>query len=65
MVEIKDVYQDYDGETLEENIVKYYHDDLQNMLLALVKGLCFIYSGGVLVSSVITGSLLPHFCNPI
>ena len=65
MVEIKDVYQDYDGETLEEDIVKYYHDDLQNMLLALVKGLCFIYSGGVLVSSVITGRLVPQFCNSI
>lgn len=39
MVEIKDVYQDFDGETIEEDIMKYYSDDLQNMLLALVKGL--------------------------
>ncbi|CAB3986629.1 annexin A6-like [Paramuricea clavata] len=37
MVEIKDVYQNFDGETLEEDIMKYYNDDLQNMLLALVK----------------------------
>jgi hypothetical protein len=39
MVEIKDVYQNFDGETIEEDIMKYYNDDLQNMLLALVKGL--------------------------
>ena len=40
MVEIKDVYQDFDGETIEEDIMKYYnHDHLQNMLVALVKGL--------------------------
>lgn len=40
MVEIKDLYQDFNGETIEEDIMKYYnHDHLQNMLLALVKGL--------------------------
>ena len=38
MVEVKDVYQNFDGETIEEDIMKYYNGDLQEMLLALVKG---------------------------
>ncbi|XP_028396288.1 uncharacterized protein LOC114520254 isoform X2 [Dendronephthya gigantea] len=37
MVEIKDVYQNFNGETMEEDIIKHYNDDLQTMLLALVK----------------------------
>ena len=39
MVEVKDVYQNFDGETIEEDIMKYYNGDLQDMLLALVKGM--------------------------
>ena len=38
MVEVKDMYQNLDGETIEEDIMKYYNGDLQEMLLALVKG---------------------------
>ena len=39
MVEIKDIYQNFDDETLEEDIMKYYNGDMQDLLLALVKGL--------------------------
>ena len=33
------MYQNFDGDTLEEDIMKHYTDDLQSMLLALIKGL--------------------------